>query len=165
MEIIVREQEFILKNGTDLLLHTDAKTPMVYVGCGEENVQQDLASADAVALLDLTYFVEHPLGQQVRAQGGDTGWRKAQMSRDVLAGHRPRVVEQLQDRALVSALYIFHVDAGISHGCPSSPTVCSPAMGRLFGLADFICELIQIKKLIAYIKYTQARWKWQGQPL
>ena len=39
LEIIVREQEFILKNGTDLLLHTDAKTPMVYVGCGEENVQ------------------------------------------------------------------------------------------------------------------------------
>ena len=37
LEIIVREQEFILKNGTDLLLHTDAKTPMVYVGCGEEN--------------------------------------------------------------------------------------------------------------------------------
>ena len=36
MEIICKERVFTLKNGSDVLLHTDADTPMVYVGCGEE---------------------------------------------------------------------------------------------------------------------------------
>ena len=38
MEIIVNNQAFTLKNGADVLLHTDASTPMVYVGYGEETV-------------------------------------------------------------------------------------------------------------------------------
>ena len=39
MEIICKERVFTLKNGSDVLLHTDADTPMVYVGCGEERVE------------------------------------------------------------------------------------------------------------------------------
>ena len=32
MEIICKDRVFTLKNGSDVLLHTDANTPMVYVG-------------------------------------------------------------------------------------------------------------------------------------
>ena len=38
MEIICKDQVFTLKNGSDVLLHTDATTPMIYVGYGEERV-------------------------------------------------------------------------------------------------------------------------------
>ena len=38
MEIICKERVFTLKNGSDVLLHTDADTPMVFVGCGEVRV-------------------------------------------------------------------------------------------------------------------------------
>lgn len=39
MEIICKDRVFTLKNGSDVLLHTDANTPMVYVGYGEEHVE------------------------------------------------------------------------------------------------------------------------------
>lgn len=39
MEIICKDRVFTLKNGSDVLLHTDANTPMVYVGYGEERVE------------------------------------------------------------------------------------------------------------------------------
>mgnify|MGYP001151225727 CR=1 FL=1 len=39
MEIICKDQVFTLKNGSDVLLHTDANTPMIYVGYGEERVE------------------------------------------------------------------------------------------------------------------------------
>lgn len=38
MKTIWDEHSFTLQNGADVLLHTDAKTPMVYVGYGEETV-------------------------------------------------------------------------------------------------------------------------------
>lgn len=38
MNIIWDDHSFTLQNGADVLLHTDARTPMVYVGCGEESV-------------------------------------------------------------------------------------------------------------------------------
>lgn len=39
MEIICKDRVFTLKNGSDVLLHTDANTPMIYVGYGEERVE------------------------------------------------------------------------------------------------------------------------------
>lgn len=36
MEIICKDRVFTLKNGSDVLLHTDANTPMVYVGYGRD---------------------------------------------------------------------------------------------------------------------------------
>lgn len=39
MEIICKDRVFTLKNGSDVLLHTNANTPMVYVGYGEERVE------------------------------------------------------------------------------------------------------------------------------
>ena len=39
MEIICKDRVFTLKNGSDVLLHTDATTPMIYVGYGEERVE------------------------------------------------------------------------------------------------------------------------------
>ena len=45
MEIICKDRVFTLKNGSDVLLHTDADTPMVYVGCGEERVRCTAATS------------------------------------------------------------------------------------------------------------------------
>ncbi len=45
MEIICKDRVFTLKNGSDVLLHTDANTPMVYVGYGEERVEMYTATS------------------------------------------------------------------------------------------------------------------------
>ena len=39
MKIIWDDHSFTLQNGSDRLLYTDAQTPMVYVGYGEEAVK------------------------------------------------------------------------------------------------------------------------------
>lgn len=69
------------------------------IAVGVVDAQQDLPPPGPLVLLHLAQLEQDVLGQQLGAQGSHAGRGQPQPGRDVLAGHRAVVVEQLQDGA------------------------------------------------------------------